>query len=126
MFMLFVDHLEFFKLALFAAEDLHDVHARNMLLHERVEVSHRVTHIVESDLYLLFKNVRADQQQWNGRQAEQGQPPILVEHETENENDLEEIACHGGNTFAKDIGQGFDVGNGTGYQSADGSFIEKS
>ena len=61
--MFFVDCFELFKLAFLTSKNLHHVHPGDVLLHERVEVGHRIAHIVEGHFYFFLENVSADQEQ---------------------------------------------------------------
>jgi hypothetical protein len=43
-------------------------------------------YVVKCNLDLFLEYVRADEKQWDRRQAKQCQPPILIEHECEDED----------------------------------------
>src|ERR1044071_2932035 len=123
MFLVYI--LEFFKLPVLTTEDLYDVHPCDVFLNERVEVCHGIADIIECNLDLFLEDVRADQQKRKRRQTQQRKPPVLIEHECQDKNDLKKIAGHGCNTFAKNVCERFNIGNCSRHQSADRGLVKK-
>src|SRR6476661_1643310 len=124
--MLLVYLLELAELPLFVVENLHHVHARQVLLHEGVELGHGVAYVLERLFHLLLEYVGGKEQGRNHRQAHQRQAPVYPEHEGHDEQNLEDVAGHGCQSFAEDVGQGFHVGDVARHQHADGGAVEKA
>nr|GFA28922.1 hypothetical protein [Tanacetum cinerariifolium] len=113
-------------LALLVVENLHDVHARQVLLHEAVELGHGIAHFLEAALHLLLKHIGAEEQRRNNRQADERQLPVGVKHEQHQKDDLEQIAHHRGQALAEHVGQRFDVRDIARDEHADGRAVEKA
>ena len=115
--------LKLAKLALLVVEYLHHAHAREVLLHEAVELGHGVAHVLKRLFHLFLEHVGGKEQRRNHRQAHEREAPVDVEHKGHDEHNLQHVASHGGQALAEHVGQGFDVGDVARHEHADGRAV---
>ena len=122
---LLVDGLELPALAAFVGENLHHVHPRQVLLHERVERGHRRAHLLKRRLHFLLEHVGAQQHQRERGQAHERELPVEPEHIGEDEHELQNVAHHRRQPFGKHIRKRLHVGHRARDQHPDGRTIEE-
>ena len=120
-----VDGSELLVLPLLAAENLHDVHPRNVLLHEGVEVGYRVAHVVEGHLNFFLKYVGTQNQERQRGQTHQRQLPIDIEHHAQNDDNLQQVANDSRDALAENIRQRLNVRNIPRDEPTDGGAVEE-
>ncbi len=66
----------------------------------------------------------ASDQDREGRQADQRQPPVAHEHEDQDRDNGKQVGNDGDQSICKNIIDGFNIIDGTGSEGTDGRFIE--
>ena len=89
---LVVDAAETLHLLPFPVERLHDVHARNMLLQERIEPRHLFARLPVLHAHLAAKLEYPVRHGGHHGQHDQRQHPVQGEHEIQDEGDPEQVA----------------------------------
>ena len=121
---LVVDLGEFEGFDVFAVEKLYDFHSCDALLDEGVDVCDLVSDFFEGDLHFSLEDAGDEQEDWHHEDDYEGQAPVCVEHEAEDDCHFEQVGGDHEESLAEYFGDLFHVGDGTGYELPDGCVVE--
>ncbi len=121
-----IDVLKVLESALFAVEQLHHRHPRNMLLRKAVDARDGGADAAVALAHMVAKKARGNQDQRQHGEGDEGQPPVDAEHDRGHDGEVEKVVEDGQHAAGKHFVDGVYVGGEASDQAAHGVGVEEA